>query len=70
MLVKIGLRDNPRVMEIDTDDLDGLIARINEAKSDGTLFWAETVDGARVAIPGTGVAFVEAEPEERRGAGF
>lgn len=70
MLVKIGLRDNPRVMEIETDDLDGFMDQVNSARTAGTLFWSKTSDGDRVAIPGEAVAYVEVGPGERRGAGF
>jgi hypothetical protein len=70
--VKIGIVDADRVVEIDTDDPDGLRVTVDAAFASGiAILWFEDTKKRLVGIPRDKLAFVEIEQEsDSRSVGF
>lgn len=71
MRVRIGITDTSREFELETDDLDALIEKIDKAfAAQERLFWLTDVKGHRVGIPTDRIAYIEAEEDARISVGF
>lgn len=71
MRVRIGVAETQREFEVDVDDADAFIARIEKAYEGGdALLWVQDVEGRRVGIPLVRLGFVEFETEPKVNVGF
>ena len=72
MKIRIGVAHTSRVVEIESEDTDGVRSAIKEVFEEGhPLLWLEDSDGTRIGIPREMLAFVEFEsPETGSGVGF
>ena len=72
MKIKGGIAHTNRVIEIDSQDAEGIRSRIEEAFADSRpMVWLKDSDGTRIGIPRDMLAFVEFESDEgRSGVGF
>jgi hypothetical protein len=71
MRVRIGVADTAREIELDVDDVDAFKEMLEESHTQGNAFvWFDAVDGKRVGVPLTRVAFVEFESAQKVSVGF
>lgn len=72
MKIKVGIAHTNRVIEIESQDAEGVRSQIEEAFADSRpMVWLEDSDGTRIGIPRRMLAFVEFESaDERSGVGF
>ena len=71
MRVRIGIGDTSREIELDVDDGDALIAKIDNAfDGDNAMLWFTDVGNRRIGVPVLRIAYVELEPEQRVSVGF
>ena len=72
MKIKVGIAHTNRVIEIESQDPDGVRSQIEEAFAGSQpMVWLEDSDGTRIGIPRDKLAFVEFESSEgRSGVGF
>ncbi|MXX01357.1 MAG: DUF3107 domain-containing protein [Acidimicrobiia bacterium] len=72
MKIKVGIAHTNRVIEIDSQDAEGIRSRIEEAFAGSQpMVWLQDSDGTRIGIPRDKLAFVEFESdEEPSGVGF
>ena len=72
MKIKVGIAHTNRVIEIESQDAEGVRSQIEEAFANSRpMVWLEDSDGTRIGIPRQMLAFVEFESsDERSGVGF
>ena len=72
MKIKVGIAHTSRVIEIESQDAEGVRSQIEEAFANSRpMVWLHDSDGTRIGIPRQMLAFVEFESsDERSGVGF
>jgi hypothetical protein len=69
--VRIGVAETDRVVELDVEDHEALVAEIEDAFATGKLLlWITDVRQRRVGIPLGRIGFVEVETATDRAVGF
>ncbi len=72
MKIKVGIAHTNRVIEIESQDAEGVRSQIEDAFANSRpMVWLDDSDGTRIGIPREMLAFVEFESSgERSGVGF
>ena len=73
MLVRIGVTQTPKELELDLTDADGekLVKNIESTIAGGKMLWITDRRGRRVGVPVEKLAYVElGSPAEERRVGF
>lgn len=71
MQIRIGVTDAPRVIEMEIEDPEQLIAQVEEAfAKDQQLLRFTDADGRTIVVPLDKLGYVEVEAERARTVGF
>ena len=64
MIVRIGIADTDKLVELEIDDVKSFKKEIERAVAEGGLGWFTDSRGRTVGIPARNVAFIEVEDAE------
>lgn len=71
MRVKFGMAHTPRDIDIEIDDVEGLITAFESAvEEERKLLWVTEEDGRRHGLVVSRIVYVDVDPEKSRMVGF